>query len=119
MRGGASHPANNAADAKFITEAGVGSAFLAAKRRALLGDEQRKERAAEVERWLAERLAGGVREARGGLRPAGPLVFAAAHLVERARLEEYRARLRSALAERGELHFLTSGPWPPYSFSGE
>jgi hypothetical protein len=41
----------------------------------------------------------------------------AAHLVERERVVAYRERLRSLGAERVGLRFLTSGPWPPYSFS--
>jgi hypothetical protein len=50
--------------------------------------------------------------------PEGSLVVRAAHLVVRERVEEYRERLRAAGDERRELRLLTSGPWPPYSFSG-
>ena len=96
---------------------GVGTAFLAAKRRALLGDEERRGRAAEFECWLAGRLGAVVRETRVSVRPAGRVLVAAAHLVERGRLGEYRARVRQVVAERASQHFLTSGPWPPYSFS--
>jgi hypothetical protein len=98
---------------------GVGTAFLAAKRRELLGDDERRGRAAEFECWLAGRLADVVRETRVSVRPAGRVLVAAAHLVERGRLAEYRARVRQAVAERATQHFLTSGPWPPYSFSEE
>jgi hypothetical protein len=99
--------------------AGVGTAFLAAKRRALLGAEAQRGRAAEFEHWLAGRLGEVVRETRVSVRPAAALVVAAAHLVERGRLAEYRARVREVLTERAALHFLTSGPWPPYSFTEE
>ncbi len=108
---------DDAATASAQTGVGVGTAFLAAKRRALVGDERRQARAAEIARWLAAELSDVVRETHVRVRPAGEIVLAAAHLVERARLEDYRARLRQTFAARGELHFLTSGPWPPYSFS--
>jgi hypothetical protein len=96
---------------------GRGAAFLEAKRREILGDERLKTSAEETAAWLAARLNDTVRETQVSLRPASALFMAAAHMVARARLEEYRARLRAARAARGELHFLTSGPWPPYSFT--
>ena len=105
--------------AHAASRAGVGAAFLAAKRRALLGDETARARATEIAGWLAEQLADTVRETYLSPQPRGAIVCAAAHLVERARLAEYRARLRVALAARPALHFLTSGPWPPYSFSAD
>ena len=59
-----------------------------------------------------------VRDSRVRVLPSRALLVRAAHLVERARLEEYRARVRALEAERvGGLSFLTSGAWPPYSFS--
>jgi hypothetical protein len=94
-----------------------GTAFLAAKRREILGDEALKKRAAELADWLSSGLGDTVRETRLTVQPQESLVMAAAHLVERARLKEYRAALQRVRAERGELHFLTSGAWPPYSFS--
>jgi hypothetical protein len=96
--------------------AGQGTAFLAAKRRELLGDETLREEAEETARWLALRLDDAVRETDVRVRPMEALVVAAAHLVERGRLEDYQERLRAARLERDDLHFLTSGPWPPYSF---
>ena len=79
--------------------------------------ERSQERAEEIAGWLAERLASTVRESVVSVRPQEMLSVAAAYLVEVARLEEYRERLRRARDERREIHFLTSGPWPPYSFS--
>ncbi|HYH86428.1 MAG TPA: GvpL/GvpF family gas vesicle protein [Pyrinomonadaceae bacterium] len=95
---------------------GRGTAFLLAKRREVLGDEAERRRAEEVAGWLAEGVSGLVRESSVRVNPSDALVVRAAHLVERARVEEYRGRVRSLGAERVELHFLTSGPWPPYSF---
>jgi hypothetical protein len=99
-------------------EAGVGrgTAFLLAKQREVLGDEAERRRAEEVAGWLADGVSGLVRESSVRVNPSDALVVRAAHLVERGRVEEYRGRVRSLSAERGELHFLTSGPWPPYSF---
>lgn len=96
---------------------GAGTSYLLMKRREIAGDELLKERAEELARWLAERLDGAARESVASVRPKEMLVVAASYLVERERLEEYGARLREARRERLEIHFLTSGPWPPYSFS--
>ncbi len=95
---------------------GRGAAYLSAKRREILGDESLRSEAEETARWLAARLDEAVRETETSVRPRDALVLAVAHLVERRRLEEYRERLRAARLERDQLHFLTSGPWPPYSF---
>lgn len=57
------------------------------------------------------------RDSRVTVNPSGALVVRAAHLVERGHVEEYRARVQLMGEERaGALRFLTSGPWPPYSF---
>ena len=96
---------------------GPGAAFLEAKRRQILGDETRRERADAVAGWLLARLGHVVRESAVHTRPQEALFLAGAYLVERAQLGEYRERLRGACAERPDLRFLASGPWPPYSFS--
>ena len=97
--------------------AGRGTAFLLAKRREVLGDEALRRSAEEVAAWLASRVSELVRESAARVSPSEALFVRAAHLVERERLEEYRARVRELTAERANLHFLASGPWPPYSFS--
>jgi hypothetical protein len=96
---------------------GAGTAFLLAKRREIVGDETRAARAKEIADWLAGATAGVVRDSRIDVNPHGALVVRAAHLVERARLAEYRELLRHARDERHDLHFLTSGAWSPYSFT--
>ena len=96
---------------------GSGTAYLAAKRRELSGDEASRARAEEAAGWLARSLGATVREARVRLCPSERLLLSASHLVERGRVAEYRERVRAARAEReGVLRFLTSGAWPPYSF---
>jgi hypothetical protein len=96
---------------------GRGTAFLLAKRREILGGEDARRRAEELAAWLAAGVAGVARETAARVRPAGAIALSAAHLVARARVAEYRERLRSLGAERPGLRLLTSGPWPPYSFS--
>lgn len=97
--------------------AGAGTAFLLKKRRELLGEEGARRRAEGAAAWLAGGLAGLAQETAERLSPSEALFVRAAHLVERARVGEYRARLRALAAERADLRLLASGPWPPYSFS--
>jgi hypothetical protein len=96
---------------------GRGTAFLLAKQREILGGEDARRRAEELAAWLAAGVSGLARETAARVRPAGAIALSAAHLVERARVAEYRTRLRSLGVERRDLRLLTSGPWPPYSFS--
>jgi hypothetical protein len=95
---------------------GLGARFLAAKQRELAENRMSEERAVEIATWLAERLAGLVNDSVVRLRPSRGLAVSVAHLVERRCVDEYRERLRRGREERPELLFLTSGPWPPYSF---
>ena len=96
---------------------GAGTAFLTEKRRELLGNERRAAEAAEIAGWLAETVAGLTRDQQVTLRPSDKLVLAAAHLVEKGRIGDYREKMAAAREKRPDLHFLVSGPWPPYSFA--
>jgi hypothetical protein len=87
------------------------------KRRELMGEEGARRRAEEAAAWLAGGLKGLARETAERLSPSEAIIVRAAHLVERGRAAEYRARLRTLAAGRQDLRLLTSGPWPPYSFS--
>src|SRR5437588_5468313 len=71
---------------------GRGTAFLLAKRREILGDESARFRAEEVAAWLAAGVADAARESDVRVYPSGAIVVRAAHLVERACIEEYRER---------------------------
>lgn len=99
------------------TDLGVGAAFLQQKRREILGDERRAAEVKEIASWLREQVGMLIREEQIVLSPAQKLIIAAAHLVERECMQPYRERLAAARKIRPELHFLVSGPWPPYSFS--
>ena len=96
---------------------GPGTAFLAEKRREIIGDERKAEHAAELSTLVREALEGLIKDEQVTLRPSERLAFAAAHLVERSTVQTYREKMSEALKRRPELHFLVSGPWPPYSFA--
>ena len=96
---------------------GAGTAFLTEKRRELLGNERRAAEAGEIAGWLAETVTGLTRDQQVTVRPSDKLVLAAAHLVEGGKVGDYREKLAAAREKRPDLHFLVSGPWPPYSFA--
>ncbi|HKG59389.1 MAG TPA: GvpL/GvpF family gas vesicle protein [Pyrinomonadaceae bacterium] len=96
---------------------GAGATFLEKKRREILGDELRASRSSEISAWLHDEISGLTRDEQVTVRPTEKLLLAAAHLVERVNIQTYRARLAETRESRSELHFLTSGPWPPYSFA--
>ena len=80
------------------------------KRREILGSE-------EIASWLGGQIGDSVRGTRINTIVTDRLLLSAAHLVERECVADYRRRLKAARAVRPELKFLTSGPWPPYSFA--
>ena len=94
-----------------------GTAFLAQKRRELLGSETRVAEAKKIASWIDELTSGFASETRMDTNPSDKLLLATAHLVQRDKVDQYRAKLKEAREERPELHFLVSGPWPPYSFA--
>ena len=97
--------------------AGPGAAYLRKKRIEAAGGEAARRQAEEIGAWLAAGVGDLVKESDVRLQPSEGLAVRAAHLVERGRVAEYRARLAALRAGRPDLRFLTSGPWPPYSFS--
>ena len=100
----------NTDDNTNLSAEGPGARFLKAK-------QLRAARAKEVADWLRERAGALVRDEQLNLNPTEKLILAAAHLVDRGSVAEYRGQLAEARKMRPELHFLFSGPWPPYSFS--
>lgn len=98
-------------------EQGAGATFLAEKRREILGDERRAAKANEVSTWLRESLSGLLRDELVTVRPGEKLVLSAAHLIERSKIRQYREKIAKLRESRSDLHFLLSGPWPPYTFA--
>ena len=99
-----------------VVASGTGTAFLAEKRREILGDERRSAAAKEISTWLHQSLSGLTRDEQVTVRPNEKLVVAASHLVERPRVRQYQDKVAEVHESRPDLHFLLSGPWPPYSF---
>lgn len=96
---------------------GIGTTFLAAKRREILGSELRAAQAREVSAWLHNSVSGLTRAEKVTTQPSERLFLTAAHLVGRVNVERYREKTAEVRNERPDLHFLFSGPWPPYSFA--
>ena len=108
---------NGEAESDRVENLGAGAAFLLAKRKELLGDQKLTLEAEEISEWLRELLSGVVRNQMVNVQPKEKLVFAGAYLVARELVPEFREKLTRAMAERPDLHFLSSGPWPPYTFA--
>jgi gas vesicle protein GvpL/GvpF len=94
-----------------------GTSFLEEKRLELLGSVLRATEATEISRWLHEKVDGLICDEQVTVRPSEKLVIAAAHLVARDKIPQYKENVAEASKSRPELHFLLSGPWPPYSFA--
>ena len=105
-------------ESKHAAPHGPGTAFLADKRREILGDERSTAQAAELSDLLREYVGSFIRDEQISLRPSETVILAKVdHLVERPTIQNYREQMAKGVRERPELHFLVSGPWPPYSFA--
>lgn len=94
-----------------------GAAFLHSKRKELMGDEKLNREARGISDWLGGRLGDLPRAELVNVQPKERLVVAGSYLVQSGSVAEFREKLRNAEQDRPELHFLTSGPWPPYTFA--
>lgn len=89
-----------------------GRAYLLAR----VSDQRRRDLLArELHAPLAELAAGTV--LREG--PAPPAIVAGAYLVDAGRVEEFRARANALGERQRDVRVVVTGPWPPYSFTGE
>jgi len=104
-------------EAQPIQNAGKGAAFLMSKRAEIQAEASNSTEVSAIANWLKSETAGLVRDELVVLRPAEKLVVSASFLVDRSVLWAYKKRTALFEKERSDLHFLTSGPWPPYSFS--
>ena len=100
-----------------LDQVGAGTAFLMFKRQELIGNERLEQQAHDLGDWLRGGLKDVVHQEQVTIEPRQRLVVSASYLVERARLPDYRRELAKLQAERSTLHFLSSGPWPPYTFA--
>ncbi len=99
------------------TQEKPGTAFLTEKRREILGGEARAAEAKRIAEWLRAQVEPVAKQTQIQTTPTGKMLVAAAHLIERERVDEFRARVTEARHQRPDLHFLLSGPWAPYSFA--
>lgn len=109
---------SNSAPAKPDQPAGPGTAFLREKRRELLGDEQTVAQRAELSALFREELGDLVKEEKISLGASENVLPARVfHLVEAAKIKQYRRKVQELRDQRPELQLEVSGPWPPYSFA--
>lgn len=95
-----------------------GRAYMEALARRHAARRERRGRADELAGEIRRGLGGLVREQRS--RPpdgSGATLARVAHLVDRSDFEAYREAVRGLEARHPELQWLTSGPWPPYTFA--
>ncbi|HSE32914.1 MAG TPA: GvpL/GvpF family gas vesicle protein [Pyrinomonadaceae bacterium] len=94
----------------------VGTEFLRKKSVQIAGSKQLMDKANDIATWLKSCVGPTTADMRLTVRPSQRLVLAADCLVRRLELDSYHSAIESARADRPDLHFLTSGPWAPYSF---
>ena len=109
---------SNSFTTKPNAAAGPGTAFLLEKRRELVGNDQALAERDELSTFLRTALGSLIKDEKIGLpRSEKPTITKVYHLVESAKIKEYRARVEDLRAQRPELQLEVSGPWPPYSFA--
>lgn len=89
---------------------GPGTAYLLARAR----DQHR---VADTTARIHEPLAALSRQSRRSAAGLEPGLFKAAYLVDRDRVDAFRARVDVLDAELGSGRIVCTGPWPPYGFS--
>ncbi len=99
------------------SESRPGTAFLREKQRALRGLEMARNEADKIASWLNGVFAGISKDSRINVEPNQKLVYSGAYLVEDSAVSKFREIVNTAKSERPDLHFLVSGPWPPYTFA--
>jgi hypothetical protein len=110
-------PADEPATTEMPANVGIGAAFLLSKRQEVLGNQKVNALACEIGSWLDRGIGRFVRRQSVNIQPTQKLVLAASYLIDRPLESDFRTAIGQLEAERPELHFLTSGPWPPYTFA--
>jgi hypothetical protein len=88
---------------------GPGTAYMQARL-------SRQRRGEDVAKQIHDPLAALARASTARLNARERLVLNAAYLVDRARVEDFMARVHD-LDAQSEARIVCTGPWPPYSFS--
>jgi len=94
-----------------------GRAYLELLRQQASVREERDRRGEALGVELEAALGDAVREQRSEPLPTRHGLLSVSHLVPRERQQDYVERLGAFRGRHPELRFLTSGPWPPYSFA--
>ena len=110
--------AGTSQESKNAGELKPGTAFLLEKRREIFGEEAGVAQKGQLSAWLRDKVGDLIKEEKISVTSSGSVILARAdHLIERADVQEYRTKMATAVAERPEVRFMVSGPWPPYSFA--
>jgi hypothetical protein len=99
--------------------AGRGERTRGSGRDYLLGRLAEQRRAETVARDLHAPLADLALASRLGERLSPPAILVGSYLVEEGAVERFRSRGRDLAARHPDLSVVVTGPWPPYSFTGE
>ncbi|HEV8190254.1 MAG TPA: GvpL/GvpF family gas vesicle protein [Ktedonobacterales bacterium] len=105
-----------ARDADHVEGQGRGTRYLLARREAYRRERAIHTTAQTVASELDRRLRPHVRESQYRVDTLPGLAVRAAYLVDRDMLAGARTALMECRRAYGELRFLVTGPWPPYSF---
>ena len=103
------------ARAAMIT-VGPGKDYLMKRLQALAVTGEMRRRATDLAEPIHRLLLTGAAEGTCALLASRDLVMSAHYLVEREQVSTFRHALARLESERRDLHFLSSGPWPPYNF---
>lgn len=98
--------------------AASGRAYLEAVARSSGLDRERRARAEALAAALRARLGDHIVRDRVEPLPSAHGLASIAHLVRNSDVDVYGTAIEAVRADMPSLRFLSSGPWPPYSFSG-
>ena len=96
---------------------GAGVGFLLSKQREFRGADRLRNEAESIAIWLNGQLNDICKESRVNIEPSQKLVYSGAYLVHQSLVPQFRELLNAITTARPDLHFLVSGPWPPYTFA--
>lgn len=94
----------------------TGREYLDSLRRRALDQEELHRRGEAIGEDIRSELGGAIRAQRSEPLPTRHGLVSVSHLVPKDGEEAYAERLGRFRERHPELRFLTSGPWPPYSF---
>ena len=98
---------------------GTGRAFLVSRRDAQHASDERREAAEALAGRLADELATDRADVRHESCPSAEVAVSMSLLAPRGGADALKARAVAAVADLALVRGVVSGPWPPYSFSGD